>query len=75
MLETVRNTTLPIFMANVYSLMIGPGKLWLKNSEHAKELEIIRKSLKTLALFSCITILDVTIVKCVGVHTKNYAVV
>ena len=26
MLETVRNTSLPLFMANVYSLMIGPVK-------------------------------------------------
>lgn len=33
MLETVRNTTLPLFMGNVYSLMIGPVKrLWLLRS-------------------------------------------
>ena len=31
MLETVRNTSLPLFMGNVFSLMIGPAKkLWLK---------------------------------------------
>ena len=33
MLETVRNTSLPLFMANVYCLMIGPVKMmWLKDS-------------------------------------------
>ena len=33
MLETVRNTSLPLFMGNVYSLMIGPvKKIWLKKS-------------------------------------------
>lgn len=76
MLETVRNTTLPLFMGNVYSLMIGPVKrLWLLRSHIEPELEVIRRSLKKLAIQSCITILDVAIVKCVGVHTKNYAVV
>ena len=76
MLETVRNTTLPLFMGNVYSLMIGPVKhLWLKTSVIKKELETIRISLKKLAVESCITLLDVTLVKCVGVHTPNYAVV
>lgn len=76
LLETVRNTTLPLFMGNVYCLMIGPvKKLWLEKSHIQPELEIIRKSLKKLAIESCITILDVAIVKCVGVHTKNYAVV
>jgi len=33
MLETVRNTTLPLFMGNVYCLMIGPvKKLWIEKS-------------------------------------------
>ena len=33
MLETVRNTSLPLFMANAYCLMIGPVKtMWLKDS-------------------------------------------
>lgn len=76
MLETVRNTTLPIFMANVYCLMVGPvKKLWLTESENKRELEVIRKSLKKLAIESCITIIDVTIIKCVNVFTKNFAVV
>ena len=76
MLETVRNTTLPLFMGNVYSLMSGPVKrIWLLRSHIQPELEVIRRSLKKLAIQSCITILDVAIVKCVGVHTKNYAVV
>jgi hypothetical protein len=76
MLETVRNTALPLFMGNVYSLMIGPVKhLWLKKTLIRKELEIIRKSLKKLAIESCITILDVAIIRHVGLHVKNYAVV
>jgi hypothetical protein len=33
MLETVRNTQLPLLLGNVYSLMIGPVKhLWLAKS-------------------------------------------
>jgi len=33
MLETVRSTSLPLFMANVYCLMAGPVKtLWMKDS-------------------------------------------
>jgi hypothetical protein len=33
MLETVRNTSLPLFCANVFCLMVGPvKKLWLKDS-------------------------------------------
>ena len=44
MLETVRNTSLPLFMANVYCLMIGPVKTqWLKDSTIQPELEAIRK--------------------------------
>lgn len=35
MLETVRNTTLPLFMGNVFSLMTGPAKThWLKSSNN-----------------------------------------
>lgn len=63
MLETVRNTTLPLFMGNVYSLMIGPVKsLWLPKSLIRNELETIRQSLKMLSVESCITLLDVAIV-------------
>ncbi len=75
LLETVRNTSLPIYMGNVYCLMIGPvKKLWLKNSNNFEELDVIRRSLKKLAIESCLTILEVAIVRHVGVHVKNYAV-
>lgn len=75
MLETVRNTSLPLFMGNVYSLMIGPVKAWLKDSLIHEELEVIRKSLKKLAVESCLVILNRAIVKHIGLHVKNYAVV
>ena len=40
MLETVRNTALPAFMANVYCLMVGPVKQeWLKESTIKKQLD------------------------------------
>jgi hypothetical protein len=75
LLETVRNTSLPVYMGNVYCLMIGPvKKLWLKNSNNFEELDVIRRSLKKLAIESCLTILEVAIVRHVGVHVKNYAV-
>ena len=62
-------------MGNVYCLMIGPvKKLWLKNSNNFEELDVIRRSLKKLAIESCLTILEVAIVRHVGVHVKNYAV-
>jgi hypothetical protein len=55
--------------------MIGPvKKLWLKNSNNFEELDVIRRSLKKLAIESCLTILEVAIVRHVGVHVKNYAV-
>ena len=76
MLETVRNTQLPLLLGNVYSLMIGPvKKLWLVKSTIRQELDIIRLTLKKLSIESCLKILDAAIVKCIGVHTKNYAVV
>lgn len=75
-LESVRNTALPLFMGNVYALMIGPVKnLWLKDSIIKDELNILRQSLKKTAIESCITILDVALVKCIGVFTKNAALV
>ena len=44
MLETVRNTSLPLFTANVYCLMAGPVKnLWMKDSQIKKELNMLRK--------------------------------
>lgn len=76
MLETVRNTQLPLLLGNVYSLMTGPVKhLWLAKSQIGQELETIRRTLKKLSIESCLKILDVAIIKCIGVHTKNYAVV
>lgn len=38
-------------------------------------MEVIRLTLKKLSIESCLKILDVAIIKCIGVHTKNYAVV
>jgi len=32
MLEKIRSTSLPLFMANVYCLMDGPVTLWTKKS-------------------------------------------
>ena len=43
MLETVRSTSLPLFMANVYCLMAGPVKnLWIKDSLIGLELNALR---------------------------------
>ena len=76
MLETVRNTALPLFMGNVYSLMVGPAKTtWLEKCGIKNELKIIRKNLKKLAVKSCCVILDVTICKHVGHFSKNHAMV
>jgi hypothetical protein len=62
-------------LGNVYSLMIGQVKhLWLAKSAINEELETIRLTLKKLSIESCLKILDVAIIKCIGVHTKNYAV-
>ena len=44
MLETVRNTSLPLFCANIFCLMTGNvKKLWLKDSLIKEELEAIRR--------------------------------
>jgi hypothetical protein len=44
MLETVRSTSLPLFMANVYCLMAGPVKtLWMRESHIKAELNTLRK--------------------------------
>ena len=76
MLETVRNTSLPLFCANVFCLMRGPvKKLWIKKSNIKEELEVIRKQVKSLAIKSCITILDVSIIKCIGKFSTSFAVV
>ena len=74
-LESVRNTTLALFMGNVWCLMHTQVKKWNSNSIIKQELEVIRKSLKKLAIESCITILDVAMVKCIGVFSKNFALV
>ena len=44
MLETLRNTSLPLFMANVFCLMAGPvKKLWMRDSLIKSELNTLRK--------------------------------
>lgn len=50
-------------------------KRWLRECIIASELETIRKSIKKLAIESCITVLDVTMVKCIGSFSKNFALV
>jgi len=76
MLETVRNTALPLFMANVYCLMMGNVKnLWLKDSNIRDELNLIRKQVKRLAVKTCLTILDVAIIRHIRLHSTNYAIV
>jgi len=70
MLETLRNTPLPLFMANVVTIMEGPAKkYWLKDSHIKNELEVLRKKLKGVAFDVCLTILDVAIVKHINVWT------
>ena len=76
MLETVRNTSLPLFCANIFCLMTGHvKKQWLEKSLIQDELEAIRKQVKKLAVKTCIIIIDVSIVKCIGKHSIAYAVV
>ena len=76
MLETVRNTSLPLFCANVFCLMDGSVKQqWLKDSLIKDELEAIRKQVKRLAVKTCLIIVDVSIIKCIGKHSSSYAVV
>lgn len=76
MLETVRNTSLPLFCANVFCLMVGAVKnLWLKDSLIKEELEVIRKQVKRIAVKTCLIIVDISIVKCIGKHSISYAVV
>lgn len=42
LIDNIRNTSLPLYMANVYCLMVGPVKtLWLKDSQIKYELEAI----------------------------------
>ena len=76
MLETVRNTALPILIANVYCLMLGPVKhLWLQESYMEPQLDFIRKQVKRVALHTCMDILDIAIIRHIGKHVKNYAIV
>jgi len=76
MLETVRNTSLPLFCANIYCLMTGHvKKQWLQQSLIREELEVIRKQVKKLAVKTCLIIIDVSIVKCISKHSISYAVV
>ena len=76
MLETVRSTSLPLFMANVHCLMSNTVKTqWMKESHIKEELNRIRKQVQQIALEVCITILDVAMIRCIGVHSRLYAVV
>ena len=44
LIDNIRNTSLPLFMANVYCLMVGPVKtLWHKDSQIKIELEAIQR--------------------------------
>ena len=74
MLETVRSTSLPLFMANVYCLMAGPVKeLWMKDSQIKEELNFLRKQVQKVAVETCLTIIDVAIIKGINVHAPHYA--
>ncbi len=76
MLETVRSTSLTLFMGNVYCLMDGPVKhLWMKDSQIKDELNILRKQVQKVAVETCLTLLEVTIVRSINVHSAHFAVV
>lgn len=76
MLETVRSTSLPLFMANVYCLMAGPVKtLWMKDSKIRAELNALRKQVQKVAVDTCLTIIDKAIIRCINVHSQHYAIV
>ena len=76
MLETVRSTSLPLFMANVYCLMAGPVKTkWMKESHIREELNMLRKQVQKVAVDTCLTIIDIAIVKGINVHGPHYAIV
>ena len=76
MLETVRSTSLPLFMANAYCLMAGPVKnLWMKDSYIKKELNMLRKQVQKVAIETCLTIIDVAIIRGIGTHSEHFAIV
>ena len=76
MLETVRSTSLPLFMANVYCLMAGPVKnLWIKDSLIGDELNALRHQVQKVAVDTCLTLVDVAIIRSIGAHSQMYAVV
>ena len=76
MLETVRSTSLPLFMANVYCLMAGPVKnLWMKDSHIRDELNTLRKQVQKVAIDTCLTIIDVAIIRHINQHSQHFAVV
>ena len=63
-------------MANVYCLMAGPVKtLWMKDSYIKEELNMLRKQVQKVAIDTCLTIIDVAIVRGINVHGEHYAVV
>lgn len=70
MLETVRSTSLTLFMANVYCLMAGPvKKIWMKDSQIKDELNILRKQVMKVAVDTCLTLIDITIIRSINVHS------
>ena len=76
LIDNIRNTSLPLFMANVYCLMVGPVKsLWLKDSLIKMELEAIQRQVKKIAIDTCLTIVDQAIIKHINVHSSHFAVV
>lgn len=76
MLETLRSTSLPLFMANVFCLMAGPvKKLWMRDSHIKAELNTLRKQVQKVAIDTCLSLLDIAITRLIGVHSQHYAVV
>ena len=76
MLETVRSTSLPLFMANVYCLMAGPVKtLWRRDSQIRTELNALRKQVQKVAVDTCLTLIDVAIVRGINLHAPHFAIV
>lgn len=76
MLETLRSTSLPLFMANVFCLMAGPvKKLWMRDSHIKAELNTLRKQVQKVAIDTCLSLLDIAITRLIGVHSTHFAVV
>jgi hypothetical protein len=67
LLDNLRNTSLPLFMANLHCIMKGPAKqFWLQGSLIKGQLEVLRKSLVRVSLNMCIKIFDTAILRHIG---------